>query len=210
MASAHTTSHIVLLGDSVFDNAAYVDGGPDVLAQLRALLPTGWRADSVAIDGSMIGDIPAQLERVPTSATHLVVSVGGNDALSRVDVLQAPVASSTEALQLLEASVAEFGRAYRDMLAACRRLGRPAHVFTIYEGNFDDEAFCRAVRAAVAVYDDAIVRAARDFGFDVIELRDLCRSPEHFANPIEPSVAGGARIARSIVTALRQRAPVRA
>jgi hypothetical protein len=34
--------HLVLLGDSVFDNAAYVGGGPDVVAQLRARLPTGW------------------------------------------------------------------------------------------------------------------------------------------------------------------------
>jgi len=30
--------HIVLLGDSVFDNAAYVGGGPDVVRQLRTLL----------------------------------------------------------------------------------------------------------------------------------------------------------------------------
>ena len=27
--------HIVLLGDSIFDNAAYVAGGPDVVKQLR-------------------------------------------------------------------------------------------------------------------------------------------------------------------------------
>jgi hypothetical protein len=29
------TRHVVLLGDSVFDNAAYVRGGPDVVAQRR-------------------------------------------------------------------------------------------------------------------------------------------------------------------------------
>lgn len=28
------TGHVVLLGDSIFDNAAYVRGGPDVVAQL--------------------------------------------------------------------------------------------------------------------------------------------------------------------------------
>src|SRR5690349_5483722 len=31
--------HVVLLGDSIFDNAAYVGGGPDVITQLRAALP---------------------------------------------------------------------------------------------------------------------------------------------------------------------------
>ena len=29
--------HVVLLGDSVFDNARYVAPGPDVAAQLRAV-----------------------------------------------------------------------------------------------------------------------------------------------------------------------------
>jgi hypothetical protein len=36
--------YVILLGDSVFDNAAYVGGGPDVIAQLREQLPAGWRA----------------------------------------------------------------------------------------------------------------------------------------------------------------------
>jgi hypothetical protein len=32
-------NHIVLLGDSIFDNAAYVKGGPDVIRQLQAKDP---------------------------------------------------------------------------------------------------------------------------------------------------------------------------
>jgi len=36
--------HIVLLGDSIFDNAGYVAGGPDVVRQLRDIQPSGWRA----------------------------------------------------------------------------------------------------------------------------------------------------------------------
>ena len=35
---------VILLGDSIFDNAAYVAGGPDVATQLRAILPPGWDA----------------------------------------------------------------------------------------------------------------------------------------------------------------------
>jgi hypothetical protein len=30
--------HIVLLGDSIFDNAPYTRGGPDVISQVRQLL----------------------------------------------------------------------------------------------------------------------------------------------------------------------------
>src|SRR5262245_33836111 len=73
--------HIVLLGDSIFDNAAYVAGGPDVVRQLREILPSGWRATLNALDGAVIGNLPQQLKNVPADTTHLVVSVGGNDAL---------------------------------------------------------------------------------------------------------------------------------
>src|SRR4051812_44097350 len=65
---AHGTrqmQHVTLLGDSVFDNGAYVGRGPDVVTQLRQQLPAGWRATLAAVDGGVIRDIPRQLERVP-------------------------------------------------------------------------------------------------------------------------------------------------
>ncbi len=37
-------SHVVLLGDSNFDNARYVPGEPAVVEQLRRSLPRGWHA----------------------------------------------------------------------------------------------------------------------------------------------------------------------
>ncbi|HEX6372708.1 MAG TPA: hypothetical protein VF006_27555 [Longimicrobium sp.] len=36
--------HVVLLGDSIFDNASYVAGGPDVVTHLRGELPHGQRS----------------------------------------------------------------------------------------------------------------------------------------------------------------------
>src|SRR5688500_2100368 len=67
--------HIVLLGDSIFDNAAYVASGPDVVRQVRDILPPGWRATLQARDGAFIADVTEQLQRVPADASHLVVSV---------------------------------------------------------------------------------------------------------------------------------------
>src|SRR2546423_11720616 len=81
-------NHIVLLGDSIFDNAAYVGNGPDVVRQLHSVLPGGWRATLNAMDGATIQDIRAQLARLPSDASHLVLSVGGNDALLEAGVLE--------------------------------------------------------------------------------------------------------------------------
>ena len=73
-------THVVLLGDSIFDNARYVPGGPAVVDQLRASLPGG-RATLLAVDGAVAADVPRQLAALPADATHLAVSAGGNDAL---------------------------------------------------------------------------------------------------------------------------------
>ena len=79
--------HLALLGDSIFDNAAYTSGGPDVAAQVRKHLPPDWSVSLLAVDGAMTGNIPDQMQRLPKEATHLVLSVGGNNALAEASRL---------------------------------------------------------------------------------------------------------------------------
>ena len=83
-------NHVVLLGDSVFDNAAYVAGGPDVRSQLQERLGAGWQVSLVAVDGDRAHNVAPQLQHLPPDASHLVVSVGGNDALDNLDFIAAP------------------------------------------------------------------------------------------------------------------------
>ena len=45
--------HIVLLGDSIFDNACYVPGEMPVIEQVRAELPE-WQATMLAVDGDIV------------------------------------------------------------------------------------------------------------------------------------------------------------
>src|SRR3712207_9595404 len=86
-------NHVVLLGDSIFDNAAYVGGAPDVVRQVRQRLPHGSKATLRAVDGSTTPDVREQLRDLPADATHLIVSAGGNDALGHIDFLGAPARS---------------------------------------------------------------------------------------------------------------------
>ena len=65
--------HIVLLGDSIFDNGAYTRGEPDVVTHLHSGLPPSWSTTLLAVDGATTADIPRQLPRVPETATHLVL-----------------------------------------------------------------------------------------------------------------------------------------
>ena len=190
--------HLVLLGDSIFDNLAYTAGGPDVVAQLRGQLPPAWTAALAAVDGSQAHDVAAQVAGVPADATHLVLSVGGNDALMASGLLDEPVYSSADALRLIAASVREFEARYRAAVAACLARGLPLVVCTIYNGNFPDPDYRERVVVALTAFNDAIVRTACAHGLDVIDLRAVCDLPQDYANPIEPSSVGGAKIARAI------------
>jgi hypothetical protein len=190
--------HIVLLGDSIFDNAAYTDGGPEVVTQLRGELPAGWTAALAAVDGSRADDVAAQVSGGCVHATHLVLSVGGNDALMASGLLDEPVYSSADALRLIGASVREFEARYRAAVAACLARGLPLTLCTIYHGNFADPDYRDRVAVALTAFNDAIVRTACTHGLDVIDLRAVCDQPQDYANPIEPSSIGGARIARAI------------
>lgn len=197
-------AHIHLLGDSVFDNAAYVGGQPDVIARLRSHLPGGWKARLLAQDGATTRDIPDQLAQLAPEATHLVMSIGGNDALMRQDLLDTPVRSSAEALDRLALAVREFEASYRRALEACLRRRLPLVICTIYHGNFPDPGYRQRVAFALAGFNDVIIRLALENRLRVLDLRQICRRPEDYANPIEPSSLGGDRIARAIVRTLAE------
>jgi hypothetical protein len=198
---------LALLGDSVFDNGSYTNGGPAVVQQVNARLPEGWSARLLAVDGSTTDDIAEQLARVPDEATHLVLSVGGNNALLRADLLQAQVASSAEALLMLGEAAAEFEQAYRRKVDACLALKRPLVVCTVYHGNFPDPGFAACAAVALTAFNDAIIRVAAVHGLTVIDLRTICTTPDDYANPIEPSAHGGDKIASAIVRTVAQAAP---
>jgi hypothetical protein len=190
--------HIALLGDSIFDNAAYTRGEPDVVSHLRALLPAGWQASLLAVDGSTTRDLPEQLRRMPADATHLVVAVGGNDALLNIDLLDMRVASTREALLAFGRRVAAFESDYRRAIALAAATRLPIAACTIYNGGFSGEE-ADVVRVALTMFNDAILRVLLQARADVIELRRVCTEPADYANPIEPSGAGGRKIAQAIV-----------
>lgn len=203
-------SHLILLGDSIFDNRAYVGPRPDVASQLRVRLGADWPVTLVAVDGDATADVERrQVDRVPSDASHLVVSVGGNDALRHASVLNERAGSVAEAVGRLADAQASFATAYRTMVAAVLKRGLPTALCTIYDANYP-EPQRRLVVAALALFNDVITRAAFAGGLPLIDLRLICNAPSDYANPIEPSAEGGGKIARVIAEWARSPAQPRA
>jgi len=191
-------THVVLLGDSIFDNGAYVPGQPDVVRQVRSKLPQAWRATLCAVDGAVIRDVAHQLRAVPADATHLVVSVGGNDALGHAGLLREPARSMAEAVGRLADARDAFARDYRNMVEAVAARGLPVVLCTIYDARFEDPAEHRLAIAGLCLFNDCITREAFGRRLPLIDLRLICNEPGDYANPIEPSAKGGDKIAAAI------------
>jgi hypothetical protein len=196
-AMSERRNHIVLLGDSIFANAAYTNGAPDVVGHLRRLLPHPWQATLCAVDGATTLGLAAQLARVPVDATHLVIAIGGNDALQNSDLLSLRVASSAQALQIFADRIMAFERGYRAAITHAMSLERPIAICTVYNGALESERAAIA-RVGLALFNDVILRTAVDLRLDALELRSICTEPGDYANPIEPSGQGGLKIARAI------------
>ncbi|MCA1567150.1 MAG: SGNH/GDSL hydrolase family protein [Acidobacteria bacterium] len=191
--------HAILLGDSIFDNAAYVGAGdPDVVRQLQEQLPRGWQATLLAVDGSVIGNVSTQAGRLPADSSHLVLSVGGNDTLGHARLLEDPARSVAEALSMLARAGDDFEREYRLMLDDLLGRRLPTAVCAIYNPRFTEARMQMLAVTALCVFNDAIIRAASARGLPLIDLRLICTDDRDYANPIEPSARGGAKIAAAI------------
>jgi hypothetical protein len=198
------SGHVVLLGDSIFDNAAYVGRGPDVLHQLQEALSPGWKVTLKAVDGATTADVIDQLFVSPHDTTHLVISTGGNDALLHKSLLEQNASSVAEVLHKLAVIRDKFQSDYRAMLDRVMALKRSTAICSIYEANYPDPDMRRIANTGLAVFNDVITREAAIRQIPLIDLRVIFSSTADYANPIEPSVIGGKKIA-SAVAALVQR-----
>ena len=188
--------HIALVGDSIFDNSAYVPGQPALIDQLRSILPDGSTATLLAKDGSITAEVVEQLRSLPKDVTHLVVSSGGNDALRASGTLRVG-GGVEEFLEDLVSIQKEFRQEYRQLLHECKKLGKPTVVCTIYDSIPRLESW---KKTALSIFNDVIIRKAFAVGFSVIDLRAVCNEDSDYSeiSPIEPSSRGGMKIARKI------------
>ncbi|KAH3758634.1 SGNH/GDSL hydrolase family protein [Pelomyxa schiedti] len=205
--------HVVLLGDSVFDNKRY--DKPDVVTTLRTAMPSHWTATLLAKDGDLINGVYNQLKGLPKDATHLVLSVGGNNALHVRNHLARSAKTVGEALGQLAEIKERFMEEYRDLIEKLQATGLPLIVSTVYNPFYSaKDPLMRLIpikelaqeqiyaNAALCILNDAVISVAQSQGLPVLDLQRTFNSPKDYANPIEPSRVGAAKIAQLIVNIL--------
>lgn len=194
---------LVLLGDSILDNAPYTRPAPDTAAHLRRHLGTGWTVDLLAQDGARMRDVQSQLDRITHAPDKAILSVGGNDAIQHVGLLSAQSANAADLFGELLSIADAFEGSYTSVAAAVAERVPRTVLCTIYDVRLDPPLYARLVRVPLAVLNDRIVRTAMRLGLDVLELRAVCTEREDFTLQIEPSAQGADKIAAAIAGLLQ-------
>ncbi len=188
--------HIVLVGDSVFDNGPYVNEGEEV-SQLLANLLGEHTVTLLAVDGDMTTDVYKRLEAFPEDASHVFVSCGGNDALESGYVLQESARSVNEALGKLHSIKEQFRLNYSHMLKTLLKMHPKLVACTVYNRvpEVPEEAL-----TALGLFNEVILEEAFKRKLAVIDLRVICNEKEDYSavSPIEPSHQGGMKIVNTI------------
>jgi hypothetical protein len=199
-------SRIILLGDSIIDNGAYVrPGEPDVTRQVQERL-SGATVIKRALDGAKVEDVLRDQLNDLTDEDFVVLSVGGNNALEHIGLLeQSSKIKYLDALNALWEIRKGFEAQYRrlmERIAEKQPDPTKVTVMTIYDpcfgGSSHPDEYQKAAEAAVSMFNDVIQREASGMGYTVMELRELFTDKGDYANPIEPSAQGGDKIAEAL------------
>jgi hypothetical protein len=207
--------HAVLLGDSIFDNGSYVGIDElDVPNQLINLSKNVFKVTNLAVDGHLISHITNQLSSLPSDASHLFLSIGGNDGLRNLFIFQKSVSTIGEALKKMYLIGEDFKHAYSQALDSVLYHNLPTTVCNIYYPKFFSQSLERVesylppavdakmlqqmAMAAETIFNDIIMYEAFKRNLPLIDLRILFNEDKDFANPIEPSTLGGMKIAKKI------------
>jgi lysophospholipase L1-like esterase len=189
---------LVLLGDSILDNLPYTRPEPDTASHLSGLLGPAWTVRLLAQDGATMSGLQRQLAQLDGAVDCAVLSIGGNDAIAHMGLLQRPSRHTGEALEELLAVADAFGREYETAAAAVALWAERTILCTIYEVRLDPPVFARRARVPLAVLNDRIIGTGARLGLDVLELRSVCTEAADFVRQIEPSGKGAAGIAGAI------------
>ena len=200
--------HVALLGDSIFDNASYVEAGSSVADHLRKTLPSEWDVTLLAADGATTTAVFNQYERLPKSATHIVLSASGNDALwMSGNLFPDSTDNVRDSLDKLGKQRRDFRSNYKKLVRTLLASELPLSICTVYDSVPGLEL---PEIAGLCAFNDVITRIAFENSASLIDLRIICNERHDYSDvsPIEPSSNGGLKIARAISNAVQGRSPL--
>jgi len=195
--------YVSLLGDSIIDNKIYVEEGElSVTEHLQHNSSSNFTM--IAVDGDTTEDVlDNQLDNLKEPVSHIVLSIGGNDLLQNLHLLQDETSGMKLALEKFSELISEIQENYTKILERLSQYDAKVLLCTVYEGDLETDVllaeYDKAGQAILKMHNDTVYYIASKFDVDVLELRNIFTNKEDYANPIEPSHIGGGKLAKAII-----------
>lgn len=183
---------IVLLGDSILKNDAYVSNGKTVEDWVMERNKQN-KVYSYAEDHSKIIDIFGQIDKIPIEMnspfTYIFLSAGGNDILTYY-VDENHDITDTSILKPMFSTYKKLVKSIQTRLPNAKIVLLDVY----YPNNMKYSRFHNILRE----WND-IVYSYSDNVYDVLKISNYVNMPDDFSFEIEPSSNGGKKIAELIV-----------
>jgi hypothetical protein len=179
--------NIVLIGDSILNNSAYVSADqsvPDLLSKKM----NGSTIYNFAKDGSTLNDCYTQLDKISlelnNSNTTIFLSCGGNNILNNLGTRDTK-------------SITNLFRQYKDLITSIKTRVPNAslYVLNLY---YPTNGHYKSYRKTIDQWNTLLQDNASDLKYTLIPISSLLVSDEDFAYNIEPSFKGGQKIVDAI------------
>ena len=180
---------VVLIGDSMLNNSAYVSANqsvPDLLS--KELI--GNTVYNFAKDGSTINDCYAQLDKISTdlnnSSTSIVVSCGGNNILNS---------------RSLKTDINNLFNEYGELLKSIKTRVPNASVYVLNLYTPTNTHYV-SYHSAIKQWNQLLEDNKSSLQYKIVDTSSLLVTDKDFTYNIEPSERGGKKIVKAIVNSL--------
>jgi hypothetical protein len=181
---------VVLIGDSMLNNSAYVSANQSVPDLLSKKL-VGNTVYNFAKDGATINDCYAQLDKISTelnnSRTSIVVSCGGNNILG--------------SRSLKPADMNNLFNEYSELLKSIKTRVPNASLYVLNLYTPTNSHYV-SYHKAIDQWNQLLEDNKSSLKYKIINTSSLLVTDEDFTYNIEPSEKGGKKIVEAIVNSL--------
>lgn len=184
---------IILLGDSIFKNNAYVPYGYSIEMQVKNKVK-GQEVLCLAQDNSSITDVYNQVEQIPEEynnrRTHIFLCVGGNDILDNYVYEY----NNLDNMENLNNCFTE----YKNLIKTIQRK-MPDAKLAILDIYYPDKSRFKSFYPVLSEWNKRIYKYAKNQNIRVIKISNILTNADDFSFSIEPSAAGGNKIVNALL-----------
>ena len=188
-SSPDVIRHLVLLGDALQN----IDMGAEPAEAVLVPRPRNpWKL-TVLEAPHVLGRGWARA--IPPDATHIGICVDGAWAIEASGLLRGSAQSVSGALEALAAAADQFEEIFEKLVKSALEAGLPTVVCTLVPSRHEEPSRQRATAAALAIFNDRVLRQAVAAKLSVVDLRFVCDEDGDYASETLLSRAGVRKVA---------------